>query len=449
MKSGKYDRAAVLLTNAICEPTASDMAPLSYSSKRFEAIDSSTLALFTSRGVALAQSHDFNAAIADFNTAISKGLSLTSEEILWMARSHLYLGSTASALFIIEDVLRLDPQNEDARALRKRLMALEVHIQSYQKAQSCANWRAARTAYQSCLTIFAEENGPLPVQFRCWGIELQLAECDWEKAVSGTEYLLSKEPEAVQVITLRAVVLLLVGNCSEALLHLAVVLRLDPDNKNLLALRTRCKDIKQLQEEGETLGLGGKWSEAIRKWNEALTLVGEKGTEGGGGPLRAKLLHRIANGQLKLGQLSDGLRTIDSALKLDQVSPRAHIVRGRLHLALRLYDLAVDDLKAAVQYGISKLNQDELAELQAELASATRKAAAERGRPPNYYSVLGLPRRCTASDIRKAYTTQALKHHPDKGGMEEMFKRVFEAYSVLKDPKARRSYDATLSASHG
>lgn len=35
-------------------------------------------------------------------------------------------------------------------------------------------------------------------------------------------------------------------------------------------------------------------------------------------------------------------------------------------------------------------------------------------------------------EIKKAYRTQSLKHHPDKGGDEDQFKLVNEAYSVSR-----------------
>jgi curved DNA-binding protein CbpA len=49
-----------------------------------------------------------------------------------------------------------------------------------------------------------------------------------------------------------------------------------------------------------------------------------------------------------------------------------------------------------------------------------------------YYKVLGLKRDASKSDIKKAFRKLALKHHPDRGGDEEMFKIITEAHDVLR-----------------
>jgi molecular chaperone DnaJ len=62
-----------------------------------------------------------------------------------------------------------------------------------------------------------------------------------------------------------------------------------------------------------------------------------------------------------------------------------------------------------------------------------------------YYETLGVARKASADDIRKAYRKLARKHHPDLNpgdkSAEERFKNVQEAYDVLSDPKKREMYD--------
>lgn len=60
----------------------------------------------------------------------------------------------------------------------------------------------------------------------------------------------------------------------------------------------------------------------------------------------------------------------------------------------------------------------------------------------NYYDILGVDKKATQDDVKKAFRKLAQKHHPDKGGDEAKFKEITEAYSTLSDEKKRREYDS-------
>ncbi len=60
----------------------------------------------------------------------------------------------------------------------------------------------------------------------------------------------------------------------------------------------------------------------------------------------------------------------------------------------------------------------------------------------NYYEILGVDKKATKDDVKKAFRKLAQKYHPDKGGSEDKFKEITEAYSILSDDKKRREYDS-------
>jgi molecular chaperone DnaJ len=65
---------------------------------------------------------------------------------------------------------------------------------------------------------------------------------------------------------------------------------------------------------------------------------------------------------------------------------------------------------------------------------------------PDYYATLGVDRKASADEIKKAYRKLARRYHPDRNpddkSAESRFKEISQAYDVLGDPDKRKQYDS-------
>lgn len=68
----------------------------------------------------------------------------------------------------------------------------------------------------------------------------------------------------------------------------------------------------------------------------------------------------------------------------------------------------------------------------------------------DYYQILGVDKKASQEEIKKAFRKLAHQYHPDKkDGDEKKFKEANEAYSILGDAKKRAQYDQFGSAGFG
>lgn len=74
----------------------------------------------------------------------------------------------------------------------------------------------------------------------------------------------------------------------------------------------------------------------------------------------------------------------------------------------------------------------------------------------DYYQTLKLDRRAPLQEVKKAFFRESQAYHPDrfysskdqelKDAVMTVYKRIAEAYAVVRDPELRAKYDAQLAA---
>ena len=59
------------------------------------------------------------------------------------------------------------------------------------------------------------------------------------------------------------------------------------------------------------------------------------------------------------------------------------------------------------------------------------------------YTVLGVGQSASDQDIKQAFRKLAVQYHPDRGGDENKFKEINEAYDKIKTQEKRQQYETS------
>ncbi|KZV76454.1 DnaJ domain-containing protein [Peniophora sp. CONT] len=414
--------------------------------------------LFGMRGKARFELKRHQSALEDFQRSVSlQGDVAMGGTFLRIGRCLCALGQPAPATIFLRRALdsesHTDPADADVvRAFVKKAQQMQSHMRDYHGAYERGHYRMAKTAHQACLDAVDEQGGQAPLEWICWGIDLQIARGEWEDAHEAVDQELRVKDKAPELWLRKGLVLFLSGKLDEAASALLTALKMDHDNVPARRLRARVKEVKRLKSLGNDHFREERWADALSAYDECLETIEAKAVEGGGGLIRATLLSNRAATLMKAStHLNDRLKAamadVQAALELVPTYVKALRTRARINTHNEDYESAIEDYKSAMAHA----TPSEKRALQNELDDVTELFEDNKSKPKDYYAILGVSCGCNAKQLRKAYLELSRVHHPDKASnlakplRAEKFKLIAEAWGILSDPDQRAEYDV----SHG
>jgi DnaJ family protein C protein 7 len=183
--------------------------------------------------------------------------------------------------------------------MQTKALELEAHVRNLEMSRRRGEWAMARIALDRCLRVVEAEGSEIPIEWRVWRVEIELARGNWDGANSAAKWVpfalffflslivvlafdycrglfffdsdaLRLQSNSPDVLTLRGLVLFFCGRLSQALQHAQSALRYDPGHEPAQRLRKRIKEVERLKEEGNQAFKLGKLHEALRLYTEAL-----------------------------------------------------------------------------------------------------------------------------------------------------------------------------------
>merc|ERR1711976_239364 len=144
-------------------------------------------------------------------------------------------------------------------------------------------------------------------------------------------------------------------------------------------------------------------------------------------------------GYNNLNKTEKALKSINEAINLDPKYAKAYFKRGELYTKIEDYSQAVKDYQLAQ-------NLDPSMNLTNKIKTISAKAS-KQSATKDYYKILGVEKKATQNEIKKAYHKLCRQYHPDKQENEEAKqlanKKMLdlnEAYGTLKDEEKRKKY---------
>lgn len=336
---------------------------------------------------------------------------------------------TASKFIVFVAIIRLNPGNKELSNGHPQAIQCKFAVSNAEKSFLQGKWQHARDAFNDALK-FAEGSATLYLK-RAW---CHFHVGDYFEAIADTGKVLKIEADNIESLELRGRCYYNLGELDMAMNHYRKGLKLDPEHKGCKDMFRIVKKIQDLQKKSANAKEKGDHNTAVDLLRKLID------TAHGNEPVITKTNFDLAESLRILKKYSDAKDAVKSCLAKNDNDGSAHRLMGHILMETESFDEAVHHFKRAVE-----LIQGDRS-VQEDLQKA--EAALKQSKQKDYYKILGVPRKASSKEIKKAYREQALMWHPDKHSGEEekekaekQFQLVAEAYEILSDDEKRQAYD--------
>ncbi|KAL8277416.1 hypothetical protein RQP46_010138 [Phenoliferia psychrophenolica] len=390
-------------------------------------------AYLTNRAASYMAAKQFSRALEDcLKAAQLQSASPQPKTLLRLARCQLALGLVVQAQQTLDQLLPLDASQQVMQE-RARAARIAVHVQNVKRELAKGDWSMVLLGVDAA----AREVDETPREWRLWKVEALVGKKRYDEVNSMAADLLRGNPNQPDALYYRGLSMYYQGNHAQAIAHAQAALRTDPDYVLARTLLRKVKLLDATKDAGNEAFKTSQFTLAIEKYTECMAIDPENET------FRATVLSNRATAYLKAKEYVKATEDCDECLRLSPSYFKALRTRARVQLATEEWEGALRDFKAA--YELAPAGTADETGLKREVKDAEAKL--KKSKMKDHYKTLGTHSEATEDEIKKAYRKSSLIHHPDKGGTDEKFKEVGEAYAILSDPVRRRKFDAGIDES--
>lgn len=291
------------------------------------------------------------------------------------------------------------------------------------------NWEVSRDLITNAIR-FAESASSLLLKRALCNYHLgDLYEC-----IADAGKVLKIEKDSIAALELRGNAYYVLGELEMAMNHYRQGLKFDPEHSECKNGHRLVKKLQGFDSKAKKAMTAGDFTNAVKYLKSIISVDPQHNTI----VPRANL--DLANAHKQLKQFAEAKAAANAVLEIDDGNGEAHRILGQIHMENDEFDEAIHKFRRAAELMENDAGvQDELQRAEAALKQSKQK---------DYYKILGVSRRATSKQIKKAYRSLALEWHPDKHKgdeekekAEKQFQIIAEAYEILSDDEKRGAYD--------